>query len=193
MKQHMLLYWAGYLIAMISCLEFIVFAPHEASAQMIDDEPNFLVIANGESAGLSVDLTLYRLKGQVSGFGTVIEHGQRTFLAVRDAWLCTDNGQQNPILQTDDEQPIGIWTPACVDVEIRLLRPPYHTRIVRLSECEPENTEQDVCDLGGGETVPQGSCLGDSNRDTIQWEGGTELPGETIIFVAHFQSACRDM
>jgi hypothetical protein len=179
------------MVAVIGCLGLIILMHHKVVAQIIDDEPNFLVIAEGESEGLSVDLTLYRQNGRVSGFGKIMENGQRTFLAVRDATLCTDNGQQNPILQTDDEQAIGVWTPACVDVEVKLLRPPYHTRIVRLSECEPENTQ--VCELGGGVTDRQGSCLGDSNRDTIQWEIGTELPGETIIIVPQIQVACWNM
>jgi len=170
----------------------MIVAQHQVSAQMIDEEPKFFAFAEGEKGGVSIHLTLYRLEGKVSGFGKVIENGQRTFLAVRDAALCTDGGLQNPILQRDAEQPIDIWTPACVDVEVKLLRPPYDTRIVRLNECEPENTPDQVCDFGGGETAPQGSCLGHLNRDTIQWKEA-ELPGETIIIVPQFQVVCRDI
>jgi len=157
---------------------------------MIDEEPDFFVFAEGEKEGVSMNLTLSRVKGKVSGFGKLIDNGQRTFLAVRGAVLCTDSRQQNPILQTDAEQPVDVWTPACVDVEVKLLRPPYDIRIVRLSECEPDNTLDQVCDLGG-ETVPQGSCLGDLDRDTIQWEGA-ELPGETMIIVPQLQIVCWD-
>ena len=177
------------MLAVISCLGLMIVAQHKVSAQIIDEEPNFFAFAEGEKEGVSIHLTLYRLEGEVFGFGKVIENGQRTFLTVRGAALCTDGRLQNPILQTDAEQPIAIWTPTCVDVEMKLLRPPYDTRIVRLSECEPDNTPDQVCDLGGGETVPQGSCLDDSNRDTIQWKEA-ELPGETIIIVPQFQAVC---
>jgi hypothetical protein len=187
-----LLHRTGYMLAVISCLGLMIIAQHQVSAQTIDEEPKFFAFAEGEKGGVSIELILYRLEGKVSGFGKVVENGQRTFLAVRDAALCTDGGLQNPILQTDAEQPIDIWTPACVDVEVKLLRPPYDTSIVRLSECEPDNTPDQVCDLGGGETAPQGSCLGNLNRDTIQWKEA-ELPGETIIIVPQFQAVCWDM
>jgi hypothetical protein len=180
------------MIAVISCLGFLIFFNHKVSAEMTDEEPDFFVFAEGEQEGVSINLSLSRVKGKVSGFGKVIDNGQRTFLAVRGAVLCTDSRQQNAILQTDAEQPVAVWTPACVDVEVKLLRPPYDTRIVKLSECEPDNTPDQVCDLGGGETVPQGSCLGDLDRDTIQWEGA-ELPGETMIIVPQLQIVCWDM
>ena len=150
--------------------------------------PDFFVSAEGNKDETTVKVTLSRIDGDVRGVGRLDRSGERTIFRVNDATLCTDPSvNQNAILQTDPNQPFGIWTPACVELNVRLLRFPFPRKKLLLSECEPRNEE--ICDLGGIETDPRGSCV-EFNRDTVQWEEEFIVPGETVIIVPKFQTKC---
>lgn len=156
---------------------------------MENERPDFFSYAEAGKEELSIKIALSRVDGEVRGSGRLIKDGRRTFLSVRSATLCTDPAvKQNAILQTDPEQPVGVWTPACVELEVRVWRFPYSTKTLTLSECEPNNTE--VCDLGGIATDPRGACV-DFDRDTVSWEDEFVVAGETVIFVPRFQKDCR--
>jgi len=153
-----------------------------------DKLPDFFVFAEGVNGEISVKVTLSRIDGDVRGVGRLVRNGGRTLFRVNDATLCTDPSiKQNAILQTDSDQPFGVWTPACVELNVRLLRFPFPRRKLLLSECEPRNEE--ICDLGGVETDPRGSCV-QSDRDTVKWEEEFVVPGETAIIAPEFQSIC---
>ena len=154
-----------------------------------NEQPDFFSYAEGSNDEQSIKIALSRVEGEVRGSGRLIKDGQRTFLSVRSATLCTDPAvEQNAILQTDPEQPVGVWTPACVELSVRVWRFPFTTKTLVLSECEPDNTQ--VCDLGGMNTDPRGACV-DFDRDTVSWEDELVVPGETVIFVPKFQKDCR--
>lgn len=153
-----------------------------------NERPDFFSYAEGGNDELSIKIALSRVDGEVRGSGRLVKDGRRSFLSVRGATLCTDPAvKQNAILQTDPEQPVGIWTPACVELNVRVWRFPFSTRTLTLSECEPENTQ--VCDLGGIDTNPHGACV-DFDRDTVKWEDEFVVPGETVIFVPRFKKDC---
>ena len=163
----------------------------QQSTNMEDEQPDFFSYAEGSEDELSIKVALSRVDGEVRGSGRLVEDGRRTFLSVRSATLCTDPVvNQNAILQTDPEQPLGIWTPACVEVNVRVWRFPFSTKTLTLSECEPDNVE--VCDLGGVDTDPRGACVA-FDRDTVKWEDDFVVPGETVIFVPMFQKECRSV
>ena len=150
--------------------------------------PDFFSFAEGSLGEISVKVTLSRIDGDVRGVGRLVRNGERSFFRVNDAALCTDPPvNQNAILQTDPDQPFGIWTPACIKLTVRSLRFPFSQRKLLLSECEPRN--QEICDLGGVETDPRGSCV-QFDRDTIKWEEEFVVPGETAVIVPTFQSMC---
>jgi hypothetical protein len=154
-----------------------------------DEKPDFFSYAEGGNDGLSVKIAVSRVDGEVRGSGRLVKDGRRTLLGVRSATLCTDPGVgQNAILQTDQEQPVGIWTPSCVELNVRVWRFPFPVKTLILSECEPRNTR--ICDLGGIDTDPRGACV-DFDRDTVQWEDEFVVAGETVIFVPKFQTDCR--
>lgn len=156
---------------------------------MENEQPDFFSYAEGSNDEQSIKIALSRVEGEVRGSGRLIKDGRRTFLSVRSATLCTDPAvKQNAILQTDPEQPVGVWTPACVEVNVRVWRFPFTTKTLVLSECEPDNTQ--VCDLDGIDTDPRGACV-DFERDTVSWENEFVVPGETVIFVPKFQKFCR--
>jgi hypothetical protein len=154
-----------------------------------NERPDFFSYAEGGNDQLSIKVALSRVDGEVRGSGRLVKDGRRTFLSVRRATLCTDPAvKQNAILQTDPEQPLGVWTPACVELNVRVWRFPFSTKTLTLSECEPNNTQ--VCDLGGIDTDPRGACV-DFDRDTVKWEDEFVVPGETVIFVPKFQKDCH--
>ncbi len=153
------------------------------------ESPDFFSFAEGGNDALSIKIAVSRVDGEVRGSGRLVRDGERTFLSVRAATLCTDPAfDQDAILQTDPEQPLGIWTPACVELEVRVWRFPYRRRTLLLSECEPDNTE--ICDVGSVDTDPHGSCI-EFDRDTVKWEDEFVVPGETAIIVPAFQKTCR--
>ncbi len=154
------------------------------------ERPDFFSYADAENDEVSIKVALSRVDGEVRGSGRLLKDGRRTFLSVRSATLCTDPPvEQNAILQTDAEQPLGVWTPTCVELNVRVWRFPFTTRTLVLSECEPDNTK--VCDLGGVDTSPRGACVA-FDRDTVKWEDEFVVAGETVIFVPKFQKDCRD-
>ncbi len=156
---------------------------------MENERPDFFSYAESSNDELSIKIAVSRVDGEVRGSGRLVKDGRRTFLSVRNATLCTDPaGKQNAILQTDPEQPVGVWTPACVELNVRVWRFPFSTKTLALSECEPNNTQ--ICDLGGIDTDPRGACV-DFDRDTVKWEDEFVVPGETVIFVPKFQKDCR--
>lgn len=157
--------------------------------EMESEGPDFFAYAEAGNDELSIKVAVSRVEGEVRGSGRLVKDGRRTFLSVRSAMLCTDSARnQNAILQTDDEQPVGIWTPACVEINVRVWRFPFSTKTLTLSECEPQNDR--ICDLGGVDTDPRGSCV-DFDRDTVKWEDQFVVAGETVIFVPTFQKDCR--
>ena len=155
-----------------------------ATPEMMPEDPelpDFFSFAEGSNSEISVKVTLSRIDGDVRGIGRLVRNGERTFFRVNDATLCTDPSvNQNAILQTDPDQPFGIWTPACIELNVRLLRFPFSRKTLLLSECEPRNEE--ICDLGGVETDPRGSCV-QFDLDTVKWEEEFVVPGETAFTV----------
>ena len=176
-------------LVFISACTFTQQQSNNDNINVENERPDFFSYAEGINHELSIKVALSRVEGEVRGSGRLIKDGRRVFLSVRRATLCTDPAfKQNAILQTDPEQPVGVWTPACVELNVRVWRFPFTTKTLVLSECEPGNTQ--VCDLGGVDTDPHGACV-DFDRDTISWEDEFVVPGETVIFVPKFQKECR--